>query len=129
MLTRTDYQDHFRRPVATSAPADRWARALFGARPSPGERILWQVLLGLRLHAGPDTIAGWPVVERSPESVLLLTNSRWMTVTLQVTADDHEIALTTRVQYDRPVARLLWGAVLSRGHRALVPGVLRAARV
>ena len=65
-LERVDYVDRFTMSTAASATAEQWARAMFGDEPSVGERVLWQVLLGLRLAPGPSsgTVAGWPVTGR-----------------------------------------------------------------
>ena len=129
-LSRIDYADHFTlSPVAPAqATAEEWARALFGDVPSPSERFIWQVLLGLRLHPGPSdsTVAGWRIAHRGEDWVRLAAQSRAMQVELVVRVMSESVSLTTLVRYDRLTGRVRW-TPLSAIHRRLAPGLLREA--
>jgi len=127
-LSTVDYTDRF--SIRSDAPGtpEQWARAMFGNVPSPGELFIWRVVLGLRLSRGrsPDTVAGWRIGGRGDDWVRLETESRTMTANLVVETGGGEVALTTRLRYDRTPARLMWPP-LSAVHRWLVPRVLRDA--
>ena len=124
----SDYADRFDVATDVRATPEQWARAMFGDVPDLGGRLIWQVLLGLRLSPGrsPETVAGWPVTGRGPDWIRLATASWFLGANLVVRAGEGRVALATFVRFDRPPARAVWtpGSAL---HRVLVPGVLRAA--
>jgi hypothetical protein len=127
-LASVDYLDLFTMPVDTTATPEGWARAMFGSEPSLGERLIWRVLLGLRLARGRSagTVAGWRITGRGPDWIRLETRSRLMTANLVVRAAAGTVALATMIHHDRPAGRWLWTPA-SALHRLLVPGVLRRA--
>lgn len=131
-LTRSplspDYADHFTRTVETRATPEQYARAMFGDTPTTSEIFIWRGLLQLRLSPGesPDTVAGWQIVERSPEWIRLETRSHSLTVNLVVVVLPNELQLTTLVRYDRPLGQWMW-TPLSAVHRRLAPSVLTDA--
>ncbi|MEV6490358.1 hypothetical protein AB0M20_17285 [Actinoplanes sp. NPDC051633] len=123
-----DYHDRFELATDAVATPERWARAMFGDVPSPGERFIWQSILHLRLsrHASPDTVAGWRVAGRDDDEIRLVAASWFLNAALVVRVVDGRVSLDTFVHYDRLVARGVWPAC-APVHRALVPGVLRNA--
>ena len=125
-VTSVDYVDVFTMPVDVSATPEGWARAMFGSEPSLGERLIWRVLLGLRLARGRSagTVAGWRITGRGPDWVRLETRSRLMTANLVVRAASGTVALATMIHHERAAGRWLWTPA-SALHRLLVPGVLR----
>jgi hypothetical protein len=129
-LRRVDYADCFRRPTTVPAAPEEWARAMFGNVPNAAETLIWRGLLGMPLYRrrSPATVAGWPIVARTATSFLLENGSWFLTANLRVQTAPGEVSLSTFVQYDRPLARVVW-PVLSHLHRRLVPGLLRDAEV
>ncbi|GAA4687816.1 hypothetical protein GCM10023215_24500 [Pseudonocardia yuanmonensis] len=132
-LSTVDYADLFTVPSQDgNASAEQWARAMFGSVPTPGEQLIWQVLLGLRLdpERGPDTVAGWRVTGRRDGWIRLATAGPLLSANLVVTTSEGHAALATFVRYEHRAGRLLWRPA-SAVHRALVPRVLRnaAARI
>jgi hypothetical protein len=127
-LTRIDYADEFSLPTDAAATPEQWARAMFGDVPSFTERVIWRGFLGLRLTTGrsPDTVAGWRITGRGEDWILLGAESWFLTGNLLVKQDAGQVSLVTFLRYDRSVGRAVWPP-LSAVHRALVPGVLRAA--
>ncbi|WP_433303813.1 hypothetical protein ACQP2F_13085 [Actinoplanes sp. CA-030573] len=128
------YTDRFTVRTGTEATAEEWARAIFGDVPSPGEILIWRVILGLRLRLSrdrsPGTVAGWRIVGRGPDWIRLEAASFAMTANLVVRATGDEASLATFIRYDRVPARLIWPP-LSAVHRWLAPKALRdgAARI
>ncbi len=127
-LGSVDYLDLFTTPTSATATPEAWARAMFGDEPSLGERLIWRVLLGLRLADAwsPETVAGWTISGRTPEWIRLETRSRLLSANLVVHVGAETVGLATFLRYDRPAGRWLWTPA-SAVHRLLVPGVLRTA--
>ena len=127
-LSPPDYADLFTLATQVEATPERWARAMFGQVPSPGELFIWRGLLGLRLtrERSPATVAGWQITGRGPDWVRLEAASWFMTGNLLVQTADGQVSLGTFLRYDRSLGRLWWPP-LSAIHRRLVPGVLRQA--
>ncbi|WP_018656598.1 DUF2867 domain-containing protein [Actinomadura flavalba] len=127
-LPAVDYADDFVFATDVAATPERWARAMFGDVPSPGERFIWRGLLGLRLARGrsPETVAGWRVTGRGPDWIRLEAASRSLTANLVVRAGGGQVALGTLMHYRRPLGRLVW-TPLSAVHRRLAPGVFGPA--
>lgn len=127
-LARIDYVDQFLlAPVdGLRATAEEWARALFGDTPSLSERFIWEVLLQLRLHRGrsPSTVAGWQVAQRGEDWIRLESASWALRAELVIRRTDASVSLTTFMQYDRSIGRVVW-TLLSAIHRRLAPGLLR----
>jgi len=127
-LPTIDYADHFTLATDVSAEPEQWARAMFGNVPSPGEILIWRVILGLRLHHGrsPATVAGWRIGARGDDWIRLEAQSWFLSGNLVVQAPAGQVSLWTFLRYDGPVGRYAWPP-LSAIHRGLVPGVLRQA--
>ncbi|MEW2355508.1 hypothetical protein [Spirillospora sp. NPDC029432] len=127
-LPAIDYADRFTLAADTGAGPERWARAMFGDVPTPGEWFVWRGLLGLRLARGrsPDTVAGWRVAARGEGWILLEAASWFLSGNLLVQAADGQVSLSTFLHYDRRLGRVVWPP-LSAVHRRLVPGILRGA--
>jgi hypothetical protein len=129
-LPRPHYVDHFSLAVKAveEATPEQWARALFGDVPTPGEKFIWSGLLGIRLSPGrsPQTVAGWRIAGRGEDWVRLEAASWFLSCNLVVRTIGGRVSLTTFVQYDRLLGRLVW-TPLSAVHRRLAPGLLRAA--
>ncbi|WP_219825998.1 hypothetical protein [Nonomuraea typhae] len=127
-LPAIDYADHFALTTGADAVPERWARAMFGDVPSPGERFIWRGLLGLRLSRGrsPATVAGWRIAGRGDDWILLETASWFLTCNLLVQTAAGKVSLGTFLHYRRLWGRIVWPP-LSAVHRCLTPGVLRKA--
>jgi hypothetical protein len=129
-LTKQDYVDLF--VLTTHAAADRsperWARAGVDEAAGLAGQFVWRVLLGLRLprRSSPDHVAGWRIVGRGDCWIVLEAASWFLTAQIVVHVGDREVSIATFVQYDRPVAALVWPP-LSAGHRRAMPGLLRHA--
>jgi hypothetical protein len=122
------YTDVFTLATDAVATPERWARAMFGDVPGPGEVLIWRGFLGLRLHRGrsPGTVAGWRIEDRDTDRIRLVATSWFLTAHLEVRTSAGQVSLTTSLRYDRRIGHIVWPP-LSAVHRALVPGVLRAA--
>ncbi|MGY1725339.1 hypothetical protein ACI79J_00055 [Geodermatophilus sp. SYSU D01062] len=127
-LPRIDYADRCTLVTDVTATPERWARAMFGDVPSPGERFIWRGLLALRLdpRRSPDTVGGWRVGGRGEDWIRLETASRSLRANMVVQATGRRVTWTTCLSYERLQGRLLWPS-LSAVHRRLVPRVLAAA--
>ena len=122
------YADLFSLATEVEATPEQWARAMFGNVPGPGERLIWQGLLGMRLARGrsPSTVAGWRIGGRGQDWIRLEASSWFLTGNLLVQAADGRVSLATFLRYDRPLGRLVWPR-LAAIHRHLVPGLLAGA--
>lgn len=139
-LPRLHYVDHFSLAVGrdmdgeggtgrgAGATPEQWARAMFGDVPTPGEKFIWSGLLGIRLSRGrsPHTVAGWRIAARGDDWIRLEAASWFLSCNLVVRTAGGRLSLTTFVQYDRLIGRLIW-TPLSAVHRRLAPGLLRAS--
>lgn len=105
---------------------EQWARAMFEVVAGREAQLLWRAVLGLRLRAGPDRVAGWEIADRGDDWVRLEARSWFLTGHLVVRSDDEHVSLATFVRYDRPVASRVWRP-LSTLHRHLAPGLLQQA--
>jgi hypothetical protein len=127
-LPKIDYADRFAVATGTDATPERWARAMFGNVPGPGERLIWRGFLGLRLIPGrsPSTVAGWRIDGRGDDWIRLAAASWFLSANLVVRTGDGQVALATFLSYDRWPGAVVWPP-LSAVHRFLVPRVLRKA--
>ncbi|WP_031479788.1 hypothetical protein [Streptomyces bicolor] len=105
---------------------EQWARALFEDAAGRAGQFVWRVLLGLRLTASRDRVAGWQIAGRGADWIRLEARSWFLTGHLVVQADDEHVSLATFIRYDRPVAPRIW-LPLAKKHRQLAPGLLRDA--
>jgi hypothetical protein len=127
-LPAIDYADQFTLHTDVEATPEQWARAMFGNVPSPGQILIWRVILGLRLHLGrsPATVAGWRIGARGDDWIRLEAESWFLSGNLVVHTPAGQVSLWTFLRYDGPAGRYAWPP-LSTIHRGLVPGVLRRA--
>ena len=126
-MTDPSYVDVF--TLAEGLPgrsAEQWARAMFEDVGGRGAQFIWRVLLGMRLRAAPDRVAGWQIADRGEDWIRIEANSWFLTGHLVVQADDEHVSLATFIRYDRPLAAVIWRP-LSTQHRRLSPGLLREA--
>jgi hypothetical protein len=121
-----DYADHYVLGTGIRGTAETYARAMFGDAPTIAERFIWSVLLQMDLEpeVSSRTVAGWRILENTPDSIRLEARSWFLTANLVVHVLDGELSLTTYIRYDRMIGRWVW-TPLSAVHRSLVPQVLR----
>lgn len=112
----------------TDAPAEAWARAIFGDVPDIGQRFIFHALLRYPLTRGPSpsTIAGWPIMDQCETWVRLENWSSSTICHLIVSTDSASVSLTTLMHYRKRYGAWIWRP-LSRVHRRLAPGLLRDA--
>ncbi|MFE3450476.1 hypothetical protein ACFXJ8_16235 [Nonomuraea sp. NPDC059194] len=125
-LADPDYGDLFTlvTSAASAGSPEQWARAAFENVAGRQGQFIWRVLLGLRLEQQPSRVAGWKIADRGDNWIRLEARSWMLTGHLLVVVDDDRVSLGTFVNYDRPVAALVW-TPLSAVHRQLAPGLLR----
>lgn len=120
-LPSIDYVDLFGARFDAQASPEGWARALFGDVPTPGERLIWRGLLGLRLQPpGAHVVAGWAVTGRGPDWIRLEAESDALVANLVVEAHGDSTTLTTALHYRSRLGALQW-RVLAPVHRLLAP--------
>ena len=71
-----------------------------------GAQFIWRVLLGMRLRAAPDRVAGWQIADRGEDWIRIEATSWFLTGHLVVQADDEHVSLATFIRYDRPLGGL-----------------------
>src|SRR5687767_4313934 len=120
-LPAVDYCDRFSLATDVAVTPERWARAMFGDVPSPGEILIWRVILGLRLSRGrsSSTVAGWRIAGRGNGWVRLEAASWFLAANMVVQVEGGHASLVTYVRYALPPAQIMWPA-LSALHRRLV---------
>ncbi|MFI1937939.1 hypothetical protein ACH44C_12255 [Streptomyces purpureus] len=126
-MTDPGYVDLF--TLAGGVPGrspEQWARILFEDVAGLGGQFIWRGLLGLRLTASPERVAGWKIADRGDDWIRLEAGSWFLTGHLVVQADDDHVSLATFLRYDRPLAARIWPP-MSRKHRKEAPGLLREA--
>jgi hypothetical protein len=125
-LTKQDYVDLF--TVTTSAATvrspEQCARAGIEDAAGVGGQFVWRAILRLRLERRPDHVAGWKIVDRGDDWIVLEAASRAMTAQIVVRVSDDQLSVATFMRYDRPIAALVW-PVLANVHRRAMPGLLR----
>ena len=130
-LPGCDYSDSFRVPSPDPFTAEQWARAAF--EPTPGRAIaaqqrVWRGVLQLRFGPvpAPDHVAGWTVVDRRSDRLVLGATSWHLEGRLVFEAEPGAARVTTLVRFRNPAGRAVW-AVVAPLHRHAVPGILDAA--
>jgi hypothetical protein len=124
-----DYADAFELEAAESRTAEQWARATLEQGPRPLRLFVgfgWR--FPLRLHLGPndseDHVAGWPIVLRTPETVVLGVESGALGhARLTFRADPPVVRVASNVSYERRGARAMW-SVAGLLHRRVLPYLL-----
>jgi hypothetical protein len=123
-----DYADAFECTPAESRTAEQWARATL----EDGPRALllfvgfgWRAVLLLRL--GPNDsehIAGWPIVLRNPQTVVLEVKSGLLGhARLTFRTGTSIVSAGTNVSFERHGARAIW-SVAGLLHRRILPYLL-----
>jgi hypothetical protein len=126
---RWDYADAFEVTPADARTAEQWARATL----EDGPRALalfvmlgWRWVLRLRLGPGdaPDHVAGWPIVLRAPDVVVLEVESGVLGRARLTFRTRAEVAgAASNVAYEQRGARALWWAA-GLLHRRILPYLL-----
>src|SRR5689334_2495271 len=131
-LDRIDHVDTHLLPTADprSRTPEQWAREILeGPGPAMRARLTagW-TMLGLRVHhLGADAIAGWPVVHRDADYVVLQADSLLgLTGQLMTRVTDAGVEFATFARLSNPVARALWARVLPT-HLDIVERLLQEA--
>jgi hypothetical protein len=123
-MAEPDYVDLFTMTAGIPGRSpEQWARTVLADVLGRTGQVLWRGLLGLRLTASPDRVAGWKIADRGEDWIRLEAASWFLTARLVVEADDEHVSLATFVHYDRPIASRIWPPVSTR-HRVVVPIVL-----
>jgi hypothetical protein len=126
---RSDYADSFELAPTELRTADAWARATLEQGPAALRSFVmfgWRFVLLLRLrpkdHA--NCIAGWPILLRTPETVVLGVESALLgRARLTFRASPDLVSASSNVSYERRGARAIW-AVAGLLHRRILPYLL-----
>lgn len=108
--------------------ATGWARRILEETPSGrGAPSFWR-LIGIRLGPRPssDHIQGWRLVSADPGAVVLEARTPYLKARAVIEVEPTDLALALLVQYDHPVAAVLWPPI-GVVHRRGVPQMLREA--
>ncbi len=131
---RSDYADAFELTPEEQRTAEQWARATLEQGPVALRRFVvvgWRFVLRLRLEpkSSEQHVAGWPIVLRTPETVVLEVESGTLgRARLTFRSDPAVVSAASNVSFERPGARAVWsvGGLL---HRRILPYLLgHAAR-
>ena len=125
-FSRFDYFDLWTARTDVEAAPEEWARATMEGSSRAGRFLAWQTVLGLRMSHGPDTIAGWRIIERTDSSIVAETKGWFMTAHAVFHVAPGRVSFGVFVTYQRAVGKVIWGATVSAVHRALAPGFLAA---
>jgi Protein of unknown function (DUF2867) len=129
----TDYSDGFTIEVLDSdkRSAEQWARSALEGAPAALRLFItagWQWVL--RLELGPshssDHVLGWKITQRLPGETVLELRSAFLTAHLVFHRDATRLVWMTFVDYEQPMAAIIWPPV-SLLHRRIVPYALRRA--
>jgi hypothetical protein len=126
---RWDYADAFELAGAEPRTAEQWARAALEHGPAA---LRWFVGFGwryvLRLRLGPNHsaqhVAGWPIVLREPETVVLEVESGVLgRARLTFCTGRSIVSASSNVSFERRGARAMW-SVTGLLHRRILPYLL-----
>jgi len=124
-MDRADYVDLF--TVVAGHAADRspeqWARTAVEEVAGLGGQVLWRLGLGLQLEPSPYAIGGWTIGDRAARWIRLEAESWLLRAHIVFYLDDQRLSVATIIQYERPIAALVW-PVASIVHRRAMPGLL-----
>jgi hypothetical protein len=127
-MERPDYIDLFTVTTtgAGSASPERWARTAVESVAGRGGQFIWRGVLGLRLEsrASTERVGGWKIADRGEDWIRLEASSWFLTAHLVIRLDGKQLSVGTFIEYDHPVAPLVW-VPASAVHRRLMPGLLR----
>lgn len=126
---RSDYADAFELTPTESRTAEEWARATLEQGP-PALRAFvtfgWRFVLRLRL--GPkdseNFVAGWPILLRTPNTVVLgVASGALGHARLTFRSDPANVQASSNVSFERRGGRAMWsiGGLL---HRRILPYLL-----
>ncbi|TRW79997.1 hypothetical protein FK535_20195 [Mycolicibacterium sp. 018/SC-01/001] len=129
-LDRIDHVDTHLLPDTRDRTPEQWAREILEGPPAATRALLlagW-TMLGLRVHhRGPGAIAGWPIIHRDSEHVLLQGDSPLgLTGQLVTRVTEDGVQFAAFVRLANPAARALWARALPT-HLKFVDSLLRGA--
>ncbi len=126
---RSDYADAFETAAAEPRTAEQWARATLEQGPVVLRSFVgfgWRTVLRLRL--GPSDseyhVAGWPIVLRTPETVVLEVESGALGhARLTFRTGPSMASASSNVTFERRGGRPMW-SVAGLMHRRILPYLL-----
>jgi hypothetical protein len=130
-LPRIDYHDAFRVDSRLDRTGEQWARAVLE---DPPRRVRVRLLAGwtaLGLRLGPPwsqhRVLGWRVERTAPSFVLLAARS-WLGLRgeLLFRREPDGLLFATFIRQSNPVARAVWGAIMTT-HQEVVGSLLTHA--
>jgi hypothetical protein len=129
---RSDYADEFEVTPTEERTAEQWARATLEQGPRALQAFVmfgWRAILRLRL--GPtnseDHVAGWPILVRTPEVVVLGVESGTVgNARLTFRSTTSTVSASSNVSFERRGGRALW-SVAGLLHRQILPYLLSHA--
>lgn len=132
-LPDADYADSFRLGSSSPASAEALTRLALEGMPAQlrlSVRAAHRYLLGLQ--PGPDDaqhVLGWPILQSSPDLLVLGAQSRMVDCRIVVATGDGGTSITTLLHHRHPATRIIW-AGLGFAHRTVAPYLLsRTARL
>lgn len=92
-------------------------------------RLVLRGLLRLRLGpaTSPDHLGGWFIAENDPDRIRLEARSWMLECHLVLRIEPDGVCAATLVRYHHPIARLIWGRMVSPTHRRELARLLRQA--
>jgi hypothetical protein len=125
----SDYADAFELAPAEQRTAEQWARATLEQGPLALRLFVvvgWRIVLRLRL--GPNKsehhVAGWPIVLRTAETVVLGVESRALGhARLTFRTRPSSVTVSSNVTFERRGGRAMW-SVAGWLHRRILPYLL-----
>jgi hypothetical protein len=118
-------------PSRDERSPEEWARAIWEDAPVAMRWLTvagWRFVLGLRLgpRHSPDHVLGWRIIRRVRDETVVELESVFLTAHNVFRRDGTSLLWSTFVQYDRPIAALIWRPA-SLLHRSLARYALRRA--
>jgi hypothetical protein len=128
---RSDYADAFEVTPSEPRTAEEWARATLEQGPSALRGFImfgWRFVLRLRLRLGPsdseNCVAGWPVLLRTPDTVVLgVASGAIGHARLTFRSNPAIVQAPSNVSFERPGGRAMWW-VAGLLHRRILPYLL-----
>jgi hypothetical protein len=129
---RSDYADEFELTPTEERTAEQWARATLEQGPDALQAFVmfgWRAILRLRLgpKSSEDHVAGWPILVRSPEIVVLGVESGAVGhARLTFRSAPTIVSASSNVSFEHRTGRALW-SVAGLLHRRILPYLLSHA--
>ncbi|MDQ1467791.1 MAG: hypothetical protein QOH10_2206 [Actinomycetota bacterium] len=129
---RSDYADAFELTPTDERTAEEWARATLEQGPVAVRSFVvagWRYILRLRLgpSSSEDHIAGWPVLLRMPETVVLGIESGVLGhARLTFRSSTSIVNASSNITFERRGGRAIWSAA-GLLHRRILPYLLERA--